>query len=387
MMRRIPLFLLVLVLILFFPSCASAASGSSAESPAESEDVRPAELEAELSSAPIPVDTWCRDQLTGSERIAYDAMLDCLTHLTESWNCGSISQGAIQKAYDCLLMDHPEVFWSEGYTYVTSYVNNVISGHRVEFKYSMDRAQIERANREIYDSLMDTVRAIDRTDASYETVKAVYEHLIRTCTYDELNLDQGMYSIMVNHSGVCASFAKAFEFIMQCLGIPCTVVHGRLTQSSGMLGTTLGHAWNVVCIGGRWYHVDVTSGLSVSTSSGAVDYRFLCTTTDEICKTHVIENAVPIPDCNSGDLEFYSRHGLSVDTYSRKNVAKAFRRAEEMGMKPTVRFTGYRAFTQAVDDLFTQSGIFGLIDDYMDRQVSTIEYIIDEQMQTIMLDI
>lgn len=382
-MRRIPLFLLALFMILSVPSCASAAAGSAAGNAAEPEDARP----AELSAAPIPVDTWCHDQLTGSEQIAYDAMLDCLTHLNESWNCGSIPQETIQKAYDCLLMDHPEVFWSDGYTYVTSYVNNVISGHRVEFKYSMDRAQIERANREIYDSLMDTVRAIGRTDASYETVKAVYEHLIKTCTYDELNLDQGMYSVMVNHSGVCASFAKSFEFIMQCMGIPCTVVHGRLTQSSGMLGTTLGHAWNIVNIGGRWYHVDVTSGLSVSSGSGAVDYRFLCTTTDEICRTHVIENAVPVPDCSSGDLEFYRRYGLSVDTYSRKNVAKAFLRAEQMGMKPTVRFTGYRAFTEAVNDLFTNSGIFDLFDDFMDRHVSTVEYSMDEQMQTIMLDI
>jgi hypothetical protein len=133
--------------------------------------------------------------------------------------------------------------------------------------------------------------------------------------------------------------------------------------------------------------VDVTSGLSVSSSSETPDYRFLCITTDEICRTHVIENPVSIPDCSSDDLEFFRRHGLSVDSYSRKNVAKAFLRAEDMGMKPTARFTSYRAFTEAIDDLFTQSGVFDMIDDYMNRHISSLNYSIDEQMMTIMLDI
>ena len=404
MTRKIQAFLLVIILILSLPSCAAASSGSSGSSVGASAGTTAGTSSgaagvaagaaeettgaaAEASSEQEPVDTWCYDCLSGQEQIAYEAMLDCLTHLNSSWNCGSIPQETIQKAYDCLLMDHPEIFWSDGYTYVTSYVNNVISGHRVEFKYSMDRAQIAAANDAIYRSLVDVVRAIGRTDASYETVRAVYEYLIENCTYDELNLDQTMYSVMVNHSGVCASFAKSFEFIMQCFGIPCTVVHGRLTHSTGMLGTTLGHAWNVVKINGRWYHVDVTSGLSVSSVEGTPDYRFLCITTDELVRTHVIENAVSIPECSSDDLEFFRRYGMSVDSYSRKNVAKAFLRAEDLGMKPTVRFTSYRAFTEAIDDLFTQSGVFDMIDDYMGRHISSLEYSIDEQMLTIMLDI
>ena len=384
MTRRIPAFLLAVFMMLSLPSCASASAGN----PGSAVEVETASgSTAEAESVQIPVDTWCYECLTVYEQIAYDAIMDCLIHLNPSWNCGSIPQETIQKAYDCLLMDHPEIFWSDGYTYVTSYVNNVISGHRVEFKYSMDRQQIAAANDAIYRSLVEIVHVIGRTDASYETVKAVYEYLIENCTYDELNLDQSMYSVMVNHSGVCASFAKSFEFIMQCLGIPCTVVHGRLTHSTGMLGTTLGHAWNVVCINGSWYHVDVTSGLSVSSGSETPDYRFLCITTEEIIRTHVIENAVPVPDCSSDDLEFFRRYGMSVDSYSRQNVAKAFLRAEDMGMKPTVRFTSYRALTEAIDDLFTQSGVFDMIDNYMGRHISSLDYSIDEQMLTIMLDI
>lgn len=333
------------------------------------------------------VDTYCYDCLSGIEQLAYDAIRDCLTHLIPSWNCGSIPQETIQKAYDCFLMDHPEVFWTDGYTYVTSYVNNAISGRRVEFTYNMSRTAIAEANNSIYQGLLDIVVQAGSTSPTYDTVKAVYDYMIENCTYDELNLDQSMYSVMVGRSGVCASFAKAFEFIMQCLEIPCTVVFGRLTQSSGMLSTTIGHEWNLVQLDGKWYHVDVTSGLSVSSGQDAPDYRFLCTTTEEICRTHIIENPVPIPECSSNDLEFFRLHGMSVDTYSRENVAKAMLRAVDYGIGPVCRFTSYRAFTEAIDDLFTRSGIIQAIRDFAGISVSKVDYEVDEQMLTIRLDV
>ena len=250
---------------------------------------------ASQGESSVPVDSWCYDCLTELEKLAYEAVRECLTHLVSSWNCGSIPQETIQKAYDCFLMDHPEVFWSDGYTYVTSYVNNGITGRRVEFKYTMDRAQIAKANEEIYGTLLDVVAWTGRTDASMETVRAVYDCMLEFCTYDELNLDQSMYSVMVGRSGVCASFSKAFEFIMQCLGIPCTVVIGRLAQGSDSGVATIGHEWNKVMVGGKWYHVDITSGLAMTRETGVKDYSFFCITTEDICRTHVIDNPVPIP--------------------------------------------------------------------------------------------
>ena len=332
-----------------------------------------------LSLFATGVDSYCYDCLNATEQLAYNAISDCLTHLITVWNCGSLSQETIQKAYDCLQMDHPEIFWSDGYNYVTSYVNNSISGHRVEFNYNLSREEISKANGEIEEALLSMFAEIGRIDASYETVKAVYEYLVRNCSYDGLNLDQSMYSVMVNHGGVCASFAKAFEFIMQCLGIPCTVVFGHLTQNEGVLGTTLGHEWNIVQIDGKWYHVDVTSGLAVDENSELSRYEFLCIPTDQILATHKIENPVPIPDCTDDSLEFFRLNGLMVDTYSRQEVARAMLKAMEMGYMPVARFSNYRAFSEAIDDLITHQGIFKAIHDTTGYDVPSINYQIDEQ--------
>ena len=78
---------------------------------------------------------------------------------------------------------------------------------------------------------------------------------------------------------------------------------------------------------------------------------------------------------------------MTVDTYSRQNVAQAMLNGIENCTGPICRFSSYRAFTEAIDDLFTHSGIFQAIKDYTDFTVSTIDYSIDEQMLTIRLDV
>lgn len=330
------------------------------------------------------VDTYCFNCLTAPEQIAYLAIKDCLTHLIPSWNCGSMTQEAIRRAYESLLMDHPEYYWAESYTYVTSYVNNTITGHRVEFSYNMGASQIKRTNDEITEALYAMVAEMNAADSSeYSTVRAVFDYIVDNCSYDELNLDQSLYSVMVNRSGVCASFSKAFEFIMQCLEIPCTVVYGRLTQQEGVLSTTLGHEWNCVCIDGNWYHVDVTSALAVDGEDRLSRYRFLCVTTDEILNTHQIENPVPVPPCTDGSLEFFSMNGLKVDSYSRAAVEDAMLHAMSMGYGPVARFSNYMAFSQAIDDLFTHQGIFQAIKDATGLDVTSVDYRIDEQRMLI----
>ncbi len=323
-------------------------------------------------------DTYCYDLLTETEQLAYDAIYNSVIYLLPSWNCGSMSQETIQKAFDCLIMDRPEIYWPTGYTYVTSYLGNTISGHRVEFTYSLDRQTIKNANKDIEAAIMEIAESLERIDPSYEAVKGVYEYFIRNCTYDELNLDQTLCAVMIGKSGVCASFSKAFQLMMQCLGIPCTVVLGRLTQSEGVLGTTLGHEWNLVQLDGKWYHVDVTSGLALSEDDDMLDYRYLCASTEEILKTHIIEHPLELPQCTSNDLEFFRYHGLMVDSYSRTAVMDCMLRAKELGYEHIVRFSNYHAFSDAIDDLFTNQGIFDAMEDATGEHVDSINYSIDE---------
>lgn len=325
------------------------------------------------------VDDYYYSQLSSSEQIAYQAMFDCITTLVSKWNCGSFSQDTLKKAYDCLILDHPELFWSNSFTYVTSYVNNVISGHYVEFEYTMSRSEIEQTNSEIEQALVDIVQEIGTIEPNYETIRKVYVWMVENCQYDKTNMDQSLYSVLVKRSGVCASFSKAFEFILQCLGIPCVAVNGRLKQGSGLLGSSnLGHEWNVVKINGSWAHVDITSAVSLYNSTGSLNYDYFCCTTDFLQNTHVIENVADIPQCNDESLNVFKYYELELSEYSLEEVKLAFVKSSQLEMAPTVRFSNYRAFYEAKTDLITNQALFEVVSSLTGEEVKTLEYTLDE---------
>ena len=56
------------------------------------------------------------------------------------------------------------------------------------------------------------------------------------------------YGLLVKGTAVCQGYAEAYMDLMTRAGIPCIIV----------VSEDMNHSWNLVKIGGSWYHVDVT---------------------------------------------------------------------------------------------------------------------------------
>lgn len=63
------------------------------------------------------------------------------------------------------------------------------------------------------------------------------------------------YGPIVNHKGICAGIAAAYQMMMNIYGINCHIVFGDLKGTDGSWGP---HAWNMIQVGSHWYHVDAT---------------------------------------------------------------------------------------------------------------------------------
>lgn len=57
-------------------------------------------------------------------------------------------------------------------------------------------------------------------------------------------------SAIVNRTAVCEGFSRSTQLAMRYFGIPCIYVCGNTSKGN--------HAWNLVCINGRWCHYDAT---------------------------------------------------------------------------------------------------------------------------------
>ncbi|MHC1786578.1 MAG: transglutaminase domain-containing protein [Christensenellales bacterium] len=80
----------------------------------------------------------------------------------------------------------------------------------------------------------------------YARAKWMHDWLVNHAQYDLTYTEYKADGVLLKGTGVCDSYASAYYLLMRALGIPCLKVANHE------------HAWNLVQLGGYWYHVDVT---------------------------------------------------------------------------------------------------------------------------------
>lgn len=234
-----------------------------------------------------------------SEKNLYANIVYALENLNIYVSNVPSNQNMVFNIFESVMTDYPEFFWVKPKVkFVTKMIGRSASSYRLEFSYIDDRNKeiISSKQIEIDLAVKSILEKINDEISSYEKARYVYEYLILNTTYNEKILDQSMYSILVKREGVCASYARAFQYLMNKLGIQASLVSGRIKQDYTISNVRTSysyfnplnssdHAWNIINIDGNWYHVDVTSGKSLS-SQNNVSYQFFFLTADTIRKTH-----------------------------------------------------------------------------------------------------
>lgn len=180
----------------------------------------------------------------------------------------------------------------------------------IHFEYS-----IEREKYKMYQTVAQ--REMERIDRQFfgkgsipKIIKAylVFSYLQQTCKYDQESADlidvqqyDAMqrpwvvmpYGPLVKKIGVCEGISTAFKQFMDFYGIKNRLVIGGLERSSE------NHCWNMICINEKYYHVDVTYGLS---GDGIYVGKFMKDDTS-MSETHTW-NMSRYPQCISRSLDF-----------------------------------------------------------------------------------
>ena len=171
----------------------------------------------------------------------------------------NVNVSELKDAFAAVYNDHPELFWVDT-AYACKYSR---SGQCVEidlqFNYTADNLSSEKTSfnskaREIIDEA-------NKLESDYEKEKYVHDQLISKVDYvSYANINQSAYSALVNGRTVCAGYARAFQYMLQQLKIPCYYCTGYAGES---------HAWNIVALDDGYYNVDATWD---DTGEGTYDY-------------------------------------------------------------------------------------------------------------------
>lgn len=196
----------------------------------------------------------------------------------------TVTAGDVKTAFEAVIGDHPELFWLEtGYS--SKYTGN---GQCVEInlKYNRTVDDLDNAKTQFTAAAQNILSGAGALNSDYEKEKYVHDALAAAVTYDlTAEMNQSAYSALVNGRSVCAGYARAYQYLLQQLGIPCYYCTG---YSGG------NHAWSIVKLDDGYYNVDVTWD-----DADPVRYDYFNKTDADFASTHVRQNlSVYLPACN-----------------------------------------------------------------------------------------
>ena len=319
------------------------------------------------------------ESLDAQEQIWYEEIEQALGEMTDTVKLSTepIGQGLdeqdIDRIFQCVLIDHPEIFYTTGYTYTKYSRGDRTVGIDFAGTYSLPREEAVNKAEEIRERASEWLSDIPSDASEYDKVKAVYEKIIFSTDYD-LNAsdNQNIVSVFLGNSSVCQGYAKATQYLLNHLGVMCTLVQGTVDTGEA-------HAWNLVRVDGDYYYVDTTWGdasYRMEDGSGQeelpeINYDYLCVTTQELLRTHCIESVVAMPECTATQANYYVREGVYFTSYDAEQMQSIFDRAWESGRTEiTLKCADEECYREICRVLIDEQEIFS----YMPENSSTIAY-------------
>ncbi len=202
---------------------------------------------------------------------------------------------------------------------------------QVRYQYSVEEVKARREKDTKFNSLVKDIVKDNVTNgmSDFEKARALHDYLVLNCEYDIENyrndtIPAASYTAtgaLVNHTAVCAGYARAYQALLTEAGIPSYYVSGT-TASNGA------HAWNIIQIDGEWYHVDTTWDDPVPDVKGRLCYTYFLRS-DKYMRSHDHKSWDSSIKCTSTQYDTYDPIAEAQEEQRRKEEEERRKQQEE----------------------------------------------------------
>lgn len=232
-------------------------------------------------------------------RVLYRDIYAILINHAEDVIINSKDVDKVDKVFQLVMNDHPEIFYVTGYSMEEYTLNGVVTKIKFSGTYDRTRDDVE-AKKPIIDAYVERCIAAAPVDGSdYDKAKYIYEYIINNTEYDINSSDnQNILSVFGNGKSVCQGYAKANQYLLNKLNIPCLLISGTVQKGDA-------HSWNMAYVDGQWTNIDVTWGdasyMNIDTKEtwNKISYDYLCKSDSEFSGTHYPDNLIEVPKAST----------------------------------------------------------------------------------------
>lgn len=253
-----------------------------------------------------------------------------------------------------LRLDHPEIFWAVGfkYRYYKDSPNLILIP-----EYIFDKNKI-REHQKALGARVDKLVRTAMKFSEWDKEKYVHDFICENIRYDKLKKPYSHEIIgPLGHGvGVCEGIAKSVKVLCDALDVWCIIA---ICGNNPEKGIKYRHTWNIVKIGGTYYHLDATFDNTLGKHSfGAKEIRYDYFNLDDknIFRDHEPLIA-PAPACTDGDHFYYKEKKMSFT--KTEDVYKRSLQAAKKGKMLTFHWRGgylTRAVLDELLDLIKKAG-------------------------------
>ncbi|MBO5199641.1 MAG: hypothetical protein J6B93_00010 [Clostridia bacterium] len=248
----------------------SSLAGPSSSQQGDPPDNEPDPLPPEVKPQSPHSNHYCYTVLSDRQKTYYDSMHTATENMQSGWivlgEAGEGFRQDIAVARTALANDHPDIFWLPPY-YGTATGSDGQGGTAALMLFSADAGindsedhksfMILRSEKEVMsaelEAAVEAIKAKVTATDPYEIELQLHDLLCEAVTYNNDTTDPFIYTAygaLVNGKALCEGYSRAMQLLLGEFGIRAGLV-------TGVAGGE-GHMWNVVEIGGKWYHLDVT---------------------------------------------------------------------------------------------------------------------------------
>lgn len=234
---------------------------------------------------------YWRGKLGVAEQQAYDAVKAALER---GQTDVPLPRGVrdFMACFEAVTFDHPEFYWIGS----RCGVSQGFGGAKLQIQRIYSSFETKKFDVKI-DAARDTVKSrAQGVSDGRELCRIAAEYLLDNVTYQiDVRMNQNAAAALCLHKAQCTGIALAAKTLLDALGVWCIAVDGEI--SSGGRGGP--HCWNIVRIGGNYYHLDVTSMLGANGGAGGgsaqkpYTYLYLSYSDAKIAATHRWGKQIP----------------------------------------------------------------------------------------------
>lgn len=257
------------------------------------------------------------NHMTKQQQAAYHNILTGVKNLSDEFQIPALPGEELASVFFQMRLDHPEVFWATSfrYRYYKDSPNLIFVP-----EYLFDKNKVKEHQKAMTSRVEKLVRPAAKM-SELEKEKYVHDFICENVRYDKLKkaYSHEIIGPLGQGVGVCEGIAKTVKVLLDALGVWNVIA---LCGNNPEKGIKYRHTWNIVKIGGTYYHLDATfdNSLRKDHEDSEIRYDYFNLDDQQIFRDHEPLIA-PAPHCTDHDHFYYKEKKLSFtkqeDVYKR----------------------------------------------------------------------